>query len=77
MSLDSVTSRMPGIIAGLQSSTAGFDGKAAYAKSLEAYARQVAAREFMYELRGENDIIELENIVALRDKGALELSKSA
>ncbi len=44
---------------------------------LAAKAKAIAAREFMYELRGDNQQIRNENLLGLRDKGALELSKAA
>lgn len=44
---------------------------------MKKMAKAIAAREFMYKLRGDNDQIDLESIATLRDGGAKELSKSA
>ncbi len=44
---------------------------------LAARAKAIAVREFRYELNGDNQQIRNENLLGLRDKGALELSKMA
>ncbi|MCE2928119.1 MAG: hypothetical protein LW817_00625 [Candidatus Caenarcaniphilales bacterium] len=74
-----------GLRSGLRSVTANIDADTAavearqnQAKWMQEVARKIAAREFMYKLRGENQILKLDvSVASLRDKGAIELAKSA
>ena len=78
MSLSNVTNGAFNIAGRLSADTASVAGRSeAFRQQIEKQARDIARREFMYQLRGENDIIDLESVATLRDRGAIELAKSA
>ena len=78
MSLSNVTNGAFNIAGLLSADTASVAGRSeAFRQQIEQQAKNIATREFMYQLRGENDIIDLESVATLRDRGAIELAKSA
>ena len=77
MSLSNVSNGAFNIAGRLSADTASVAGRSeAFRQQIEQKAKNIAKREFMYQLRGENDIIDLESVATLRGEG-LKLSASA
>ena len=77
MSIQSSSNQILGIAASLYGGGDAAIARAQAAKDeLSRKAKAIAAREFMYKLRGDNQQIDLEQVASLRGEG-LKLSASA
>ena len=78
MSIQSAAAQILGIAGSLYGGGQGAIAKAQAAKEqLTRIAKAIAAREFMYKLRGDNQQIDLESVATLRDGIGQKLSASA